>query len=74
MTDLTDLSRVRRLARTGAARGIRIGAGASVREVARAVGVAAATVHRWETGNRIPRGEKALAYGRVLDELTKDAR
>lgn len=74
MTELEPLTRVRRLASTGAARAIRIGAGATIREVAQVVGVSPATVHRWETGNRVPRGEKGLAYGRALDELTEAAR
>lgn len=74
MTDLDTLTRVRRLASSGAARAIRIGAGASIREVAAVVGVSPATVLRWERGSRAPRGEKGVAYGRALDELTETAR
>lgn len=74
MSELDALTRVRRLASSGAARAIRIGAGASIREVAAVVGVSPATVHRWERGSRAPRGEKGIAYGRALDELTEAAR
>jgi DNA-binding transcriptional regulator YiaG len=38
-------------------------------EVARGVGVAVATVSRWEAGQRIPRGAAALRYGELLESL-----
>lgn len=29
------------------------------------------TMHRWETGQRLPRGEEAIAYLRILRRLEK---
>lgn len=71
MTEVETLSRVRRLARTGAARAIRLSAGVSIREVARAASVAPSTVFRWESGERTPRGDGALRYADVLDGLAR---
>ncbi len=38
-------------------------------EIARDVGVAVATVSRWETGKRRPRGSAAVRYGELLESL-----
>ena len=67
----TDLVRVRRLASTGTARHIREEAELSLSEMAKAAKVHTTTVHRWETGSRRPRGEAALRYLRVLEDLTR---
>jgi len=70
------LARVRRLAKSGAARAIRIGAGLSLAELGSSVGpdgVGPATVHRWETGQRSPHGEQALAYAAALAVLERAA-
>lgn len=67
--DVVKLSRVRALARSGAARSIRVGAGLSLAEVAGPVGVSPSTVHRWETGERSPHGEAALRWGELLTQL-----
>lgn len=69
--DPVDLARVRRLVRSGAARAIRASAGVSLAELAGAVGpsVQPTTVWRWERGERMPRGELAVAYLAVLDRL-----
>lgn len=67
--NLIELVNVRDLTRTGAARSIRIGAGLSLEELARDIGVSASTVHRWENGERVPHGEAAIAYGRCLTGL-----
>lgn len=67
--ELVDLARVRRLVRAGDARYIRVAVGLSLGEVARGVGVAKATVSRWEAGQRIPRGPAALRYGELLEAL-----
>jgi DNA-binding transcriptional regulator YiaG len=73
MSNPIELVKVRGLARSGAARLIREGAGLSLGEVARAVGVAKTTVFRWERGDRRPRGDKAIAYGQLLTDLmTRD--
>lgn len=65
-----ELSRVRRLAVTGAARALRENAGLSLSEVALDSGVHKTTISRWERGLRRPRGEAAARYLRVLDEMT----
>ena len=57
------------LARTGAAKAIRLAAGLSLAEVASPIDVAAVTAWRWESGQRVPQGAAALRYGALLDEL-----
>ncbi len=75
MTDqahLLWLVSARRRAASGEARALRLEAGLSLREVARAVGAGSpATVFRWESGQRTPRGGPAAAYGQLLDELAR---
>ncbi len=66
---LTELSGIRALVGSGAARSIRIAAGLSLGEVAKAVGVSPTTVLRWENRQRIPQGEPGVAYGRLLVAL-----
>lgn len=61
-----ELARIRRLVRSGQARAIRVDAGLSQGDIARLIGVQPGAVSRWEAGLRVPRGDKALAYGRVL--------
>ena len=67
--DLNALSRVRSLSTSGAARSIRLGAQLTLNAISQEVGVSIATVCRWELGQRVPRGDAALAYARVLDDL-----
>ena len=50
---------------------IRTEAGASLRDVAREVGVSATAVIRWERG--ASPGAKTTAYARLLDELRRMA-
>lgn len=66
---LVDLTRTRDLLRTGAARIVRVNAGLSLGEVATSLGVQPSTVMRWENGSRVPRGEAAVTYGRLLEQL-----
>lgn len=66
---LVELASVRGLVRTGAARAIRQNAGLSLGEVAGTIGVSAGTILRWETQTRVPHGEAAVAYGRLLRSL-----
>lgn len=66
---LVALARVRDLVTSGAARSVRVAAGLSTREVADAIGVTTVTVWRWEAGQRVPRGDAALAYLDLLDRL-----
>lgn len=67
--DLVAITRLRRRLRSGSARAIRTGAGASLGEVAQTVGVNKATISRWESGKRIPSGALAQKYAGVLDDL-----
>jgi len=59
------------LAQDGLARSIRQSNGLSLADVAGALPGHASptTVWRWERGERVPRGELAVAYGRILAEL-----
>ncbi len=74
-TELTQLSLLRALLRSGVARDIRIGAGLSLREVGGAVGAPPSTVFRWEQRQRQPRGgPAALAYWNLLRSLSSGGR
>jgi transcriptional regulator with XRE-family HTH domain len=66
---LLRLARGRALARTGDARRIRMAAGVSARELARAVEVAPSTLARWERGETRPRGDAGLRYEAALGAL-----
>lgn len=68
---IEDLSWVRRLAASGAARGIRQAACLSLTDVARAVGVTPSAISRWERGVRAPHGEAALRYAELLRKLAR---
>ena len=66
------LSRLRRLVATGAARAIREGAGLSLTELGHEASVDRTTIHRWERGRRRPRrGAGAARYLRALEELSR---
>jgi DNA-binding transcriptional regulator YiaG len=67
--DLVELARVRSMSKAGTARTIRLGAGLSLGEVAKAVGVSEVAIYRWEQGQRSPRGVPALKYAQVLAAL-----
>lgn len=74
--DVVALARVRRLARSGTAKSIRVSAGLSLAELGSAVvtdetpnGVGPVTVYRWEACKRSPHGELAIAYLAALDAL-----
>ncbi|MET0417289.1 MAG: helix-turn-helix transcriptional regulator [Actinoplanes sp.] len=60
-----------RRAEDGSGRRIRESAHLSLRLVAQNIGVAEATVSRWEKGNRKPRGEAAIRWVRLLDQLDR---
>jgi len=63
-----ELAHMRFLVRLGLVRELRIGAGLTLLEVARDVGVTPSCVHYWERGQN-PRGEPAVKYARLLIEL-----
>jgi DNA-binding transcriptional regulator YiaG len=67
--NLIEVSRIRKLAGSGLAKEIRVRAGISQSEVAEALGFDRSTVHRWEFGERSPRGAAALRYGELLEGL-----
>lgn len=71
MSKAEKLARVRHMCRTGEARGIREGAGLSLAEMADSIAsdMSASTIMRWERGQRVPHGPRALAYFRVLRDL-----
>ena len=48
---------------------LREAAGIHQRELALAAGVTAATISRWESGTREPRGEAAAKYAMLLERL-----
>ena len=66
---LIEVAETRRLVASGAPRSIREAAHLSLDEVAASVGVSASAVCRWELGQRLPRGDAALRYGRLLRRL-----
>jgi DNA-binding transcriptional regulator YiaG len=71
MSDAKELARVRHLAETGAARAIREAADVSLAEAAAPVRVDRSTISKWERGLRRPRGEAAIRYLRLLEELAR---
>lgn len=71
-TDLLALARAGRdWAASGAGRSVRLAAGLSQRDIARALGVTQGTVLRWERGEAHPRLEVAARYALLLQELSK---
>ncbi|WP_030726318.1 helix-turn-helix domain-containing protein [Streptomyces sp. NRRL S-237] len=70
-TDVLRLAQVRADAASGAAMRTRAAARLSLSEIADLCGVDPSTVWRWERGKRSPRGEAALAYARVLEDLAQ---
>jgi len=71
--ETAELVRMRALVHGGVVRDLRVDAGLTLREVAKAVGVTASTIHRWEHGKR-PTGDAAVRYARLLFELETLAR
>jgi len=65
------LTRVRVLFSSGTAKALRIAAGLSLPEGAKAGRIAVSTLWRWEEGQRVPHGEAALRYGELLDALAE---
>jgi DNA-binding XRE family transcriptional regulator len=60
---------LRRWISTGRARHLRVDAGLSQALVARDCEVTASAVHRWEVGDRLPRGRNIVAYHGFLAHL-----
>jgi DNA-binding XRE family transcriptional regulator len=51
----------------GTRRALRLGAGATLKDVALAVGVSRQCIYQWETGETTPRGANLVRYAAVLD-------
>lgn len=66
-----ELASLRRIIRSGEARRLRLDSELSQLDVADAVNVCYATISRWETGKRRPRGRAALRYWRLLAKLAE---
>lgn len=73
-TETLQLVRMRHLVAGGMVRELRVGAGLSLAEVARAVGVTPGAVHHWERGIRVPQGPAAARYALLICELETLAR
>jgi DNA-binding transcriptional regulator YiaG len=58
--------------KNGTGRQIREQAQVPMRLVAEHIGVTEATVSRWETGDRRPRGEPAIRWVELLDEMRRE--
>lgn len=71
--ELLLLAELRENLRNGEAQRVRQGARVTVAEVARALGVTQGAVAQWERGVRSPRGDIAVMYARILDDLGKVA-
>ncbi len=69
LEELELLVKTRKRIASGEAKNIRLAVGLSEADIARACGVTASGVNRWEHGHRYPRADDALRYGRVLDLL-----
>lgn len=69
VAEAVQIARGRQAARSGDAGRIRLAAGLSQAEIARAVGVTASAVSQWEAGNRRPRGDTARRYAHLIDVL-----
>lgn len=70
LAQLDALVRVRRMFASGEARRLRTSLDLSLKKTAEPAGIDPSTVHRWETGERVPNGPEALRYLRVLDALS----
>ena len=67
--DVVSIAKARVLIDSGTARTVRTAAGLSLRQMASALNVDPSSVYRWETGERKPRGERAVAYAALLRDL-----
>jgi DNA-binding transcriptional regulator YiaG len=65
------LSHLRALTQSGEARAIREQARLALIDIAQSINADPSSVGRWERGERLPRGEVALKYARLLERLAK---
>lgn len=69
--ELTLLIEARAAVKSGRAARVRELAGLSQADVAQLVGVTPAAISRWESGERRPTGDPAVAYGRALRRIAE---
>jgi DNA-binding transcriptional regulator YiaG len=69
---LQALIRSRVMVRDGRGRAVREQAGLSLRDVAQAVGVDAATLSRWETGRSMPRRAAAARWVEACNAIERE--
>jgi DNA-binding transcriptional regulator YiaG len=70
--DIEALALARRLLASGRAVEIRKRYRLTQTELSEVVGVASATISRWEGGSRTPRGAAAKRYGHLLRQLATE--
>ena len=70
--DPVAIAKGRRLAASGAGRALRVAAGLSLRDLARALGTSPAVVSRWERGQRVPHADMAEQWVTLLGRLQKE--
>ena len=68
------LVEARRLAASGDGKTVREAAGLSLHEVAAVIGLSVSGLFRWENGERVPRGERAVAWAELLGQLADTRR
>jgi transcriptional regulator with XRE-family HTH domain len=71
---LLRLTEARRLAASGDGKAIREASGLSLHEVAAAIPLSVSGLFRWENGERVPRGERAVAWAELLEQLAATRR
>jgi DNA-binding transcriptional regulator YiaG len=74
MSETSDLIELSRYIRTGRARSIRESAGIAAESIAADLGVSAATVRRWETGDVTPARTHALGWLKLLRAIDASLR
>ena len=72
MTLFDEVRTVQGLPRPARARAIREAAGVSQERLAQELNVHRITVHRWEHGERSPRGKTRMAYAELLEGLRNE--
>jgi DNA-binding transcriptional regulator YiaG len=65
------LVRARQLAATGEGKTVREAVGLSLHETAGVMGVSVSALFRWENGERVPRGDRAVAWADFLGKLAR---
>ena len=68
--DPATLAKVRRMAQSGTARAIRVAADLSLAEMGAPIPASASTVLRWERGERMPHGDRAVRYLELLERVS----